>query len=97
MRPVAISGAQVVLGRPATWDEEKDGHCGGLPVRREVGEGGHLWMASAWEPTPEELQQLLEGGHVILRVSCPQHPVTSLSVSPAAPVDDLVEGLTPPP
>lgn len=97
MTPTVISGADVFYGAPAEWDPARDGYCGVLPIRREVDACSRIWMASAWEPTPRELELLNAGGKVILRVSCHQHPVTSLSVEAPPRVDDLVEGRTPPP
>ena len=68
-----ISGATRNLGAPSGWDREKDGICGGLPIRDE--EIGRLHcMTSAWLPTPEELAALNAGAPVYLRVVGTGHP-----------------------
>lgn len=63
MIPRRISGATHVLGAPAGWDHERDGHCASLAVRAVEG-----CCLSAWEPTPDELAILNAGGSVILQV-----------------------------
>ena len=87
MRPGRIDGATHNFGAPKNWDPDRDGYCGVLPVRMES-DGSNLWMVSSWEPTKEELQLLLAGGTVHLRLSAPAHPVVSLSVNPAASLHD---------
>lgn len=66
-----ISGANLYLGAPKDWDEEKDGSCHGLAVRRVEDNV----FQSAWEPTPAELAALNAGGLVVLSVVGGQPPV----------------------
>lgn len=68
-----IRGVTRNLGAPANWDREKDGICGGLPIRDEV-QGRLRVMTSAWLPTPEELASLNAGAPVYLRVVGTGHP-----------------------
>ena len=79
MIPKRISGATHNLGPPKGWDAERDGKCGHLTVRVE----GNLY-SSAWEPTPDELVTLLNGGSIVLSVVGDQPPVM-LSVEPLPP------------
>lgn len=71
MIPRRIANATRNLGAPGDWDESKHGKCTHLWVR--VQPGG--LFESAWEPTPEELKILNEGGSVVLRVVGGQPPV----------------------
>lgn len=75
-----IEGATRVLGAPPDWKD--DGvTCVGLPVVDVVTDQGPF-MVSAWEPTPDELQALLNGASVRLWVRGSGHPVVSLDVAP---------------
>lgn len=78
----AIAGWNAAPGAPADWDPARDGDCGALPIRywprntRLDGSAPRVrWCESAWEPTPRELEQLLAGGQVVLRVHGWQVPV----------------------
>jgi hypothetical protein len=65
-----IAGATHTLGAPKEWDNERDGHCGRLAVRKV----GNVYE-SAWELTPEEIEAINQGGHIVLRVVGGQPPV----------------------
>ena len=65
-----IQNATHNLGAPKDWNEEKNGRCNQLWIRVENGRS-----LSAWEPTPEELKILNEGGSVILHIVGWQVPV----------------------
>jgi hypothetical protein len=74
-----IEGATRVFGAPADWKD--DGiSCVGLPVKEVETEQG-VFQVSAWEPTPDELKLLQEGGSVLLWVRGSGHPVVALSVA----------------
>lgn len=77
-----IVNATRVLGKPADWDEEKQGRCGGLPVRDEI-IAGAPFMTSAWSPTPEELVRLNAGAAIHLCVCGVVHPPVMISVGAA--------------
>jgi hypothetical protein len=62
-----IAGATRNLGAPKGWDPEKDGICSGLPIRDVVDAAGPA-MLSAWEPTPPELEAIVLGHPIKLRV-----------------------------
>lgn len=81
MLPIRIAGATRNLGAPANWTPETSGPCGHLPIRDEVIEG-LPYMTSRWEPTPDELADLIAGGPVELRILGIQHPVVSVVVQP---------------
>lgn len=59
-----------------------------LYIRREVhiADGVDVALASAWEPTPDELYRLNRGASVILKVGGDVHPPVILEVS-----DDVEE------
>jgi hypothetical protein len=77
-----ISGATRNLGAPKGWDKDRDGVCGGLPIRDEMN-GSMPCMTSAWQPTPDELALLNAGASVHLRVVGMVHPPVMLSVGAA--------------
>lgn len=80
MKPVRISGADPLpLGAPADWNEERDGHCSGLFVRRER-INGVPWMRSAWDGELPEALSLLAGASIHLGVQGSTHPVVNLGV-----------------
>jgi hypothetical protein len=65
---------------PPNWDGELNGPCGVLPARLvETAPGMWMWE-SAWEPTPEELKYLNNGGSIHLFVSAHPHPVVAMSI-----------------
>lgn len=55
----------------------------GLPIRDEVHDGTP-YMTSAWEPTPQELVMLNDGGKVFLRIMGSAHPPIMLWCEPPA-------------
>lgn len=73
-----IQGATKNWGAPADWKPEQ-GVCGGLPAKVAITSAGPMWE-SAWEPTPEELKLLNEGGSIHLFVGAHPHPVVKLGV-----------------
>lgn len=77
-----IDGATCILGAPKDWNAERDGACGGLPVRREIEAGCPVWV-SAWIPTPDELAALANGAQVNLYVWGVQHPPVAVTVAAA--------------
>lgn len=85
MLPVRIEGCTRVLGAPANWDPDRDGHCGGLAIRDEA-EGPMPLMVSAWEPTPAELAALNSGGRVMLRLVGVGHPPVMIWAEPSPPL-----------
>jgi hypothetical protein len=56
----------------------------GLPLADQVTEEGHPVMATLWEPTPAELEQLNAGGRVELLVAGRNHPPVLLRVKELA-------------
>lgn len=70
MIPMRIAGTTHTLSAPKGWDESERGHCGRLSVRKI---GDHY--ESAWELTPEEVEVIVQGGHIVLRVVGGQPPV----------------------
>lgn len=73
----------LVLGAPAGWDQAEL-PCGALPVTVANVQGQRA-MVSFWEPTAEEVMQLVNGGKVTLWVYGVGHPPVSVGVEPCAP------------
>lgn len=81
MEILRIEGATRVLGAPEDWNEKIVGKCYGLPVLDTTCEGLSV-MISAWQPSPEELKQLIAGETLKLWIIGTSHPVVSLTVGP---------------
>lgn len=82
MTPVKVSGQNFTFTKPSRdWDDDKDGECGDLPVRRENGRNGKAYLYSNWMPDEEELRTLNAGGSIELLCVGVQPPV-ALSVVP---------------
>lgn len=80
-----IKGADMIFGAPPDWKAEEMGDCIGLPIRNiQTPEG--TFMVSAWEPTPAEMERMLDGEPVYLWVRGTGHPVVSLTVAGDADV-----------
>lgn len=77
-----IEGATRTLGAPHEWDAEKSGPCFGLPILDAQMPDGTLWMISAWEPSPEELEALRRGESIKLWINGTSHPVVAMSIGP---------------
>lgn len=60
------------LGAPEGWEPEKSGSCSHLAIA-DFDVGGNV-MQSIWEPSPDELAMLNEGGFVVLNVRGTGHP-----------------------
>lgn len=82
-----IAGATRVIGR-------SQGYMG-LPLKDIMYADGTPAMASAWFPTPKELEALMVGAPVILEVLCAGHPPVKLSVGDAPDDVPSTPGATP--
>jgi hypothetical protein len=85
MIPKRIEGASHYFGAPKGWSTD-DPVCAHLAVRVS-GVAGHKVYESAWEPTPRELDLILKGGTIVLRVLGMQSPVMLYVEAPPALVD----------
>jgi hypothetical protein len=85
MIPVEIKGGNANFSKPIVWDDELDGPCGVLSVRRAP-YGRYSEHSSNWKPDAEELKLLNSGGVVELCCVGVQPPV-SVSV-----VDQYIKG-----
>ena len=85
-----IRGWNAAPGAPKNWDPKRDGDCGALPIRvfppkaLVVSNVPVQYVESAWEPTPQELEWLNQGGSLILRIVGWQVPVALYVEPPAA-------------
>lgn len=75
MKWADIEGKNADFGKPRSWDEQRDGPCGVLPVRVEQ-EGIYNYHYSNWKPDAEELKLLNAGGVVELCCVGIQPPVS---------------------
>lgn len=73
MNAYHFDGQTHVLEAPAGHDHEKL-EVYGLPVRQSVTAQGVI-VQSVWKPTPEELEQLIAGGAVVVSVFGGQPPM----------------------
>lgn len=89
MKPTVTRGAQYNFQKPENWDDEKDGPCGDLQVRKDLyGSRGIVQCVSTWKPTPEELCMLNAGGVVELAIcALDQPPCAVYAVMPVEPAD----------
>ena len=75
MNPLRISNATRILA------ESQDEYYA-LAIRDEIiSDVNH--MTSVWEPTPQELQELLKGGAVRLTILGSAHPPVMITTQPA--------------
>ena len=75
MLPRVIKGANNVVGEKQEYTN--------LRVRKElvdVDGQEHTMISSAWEPTPAEMQTILRGGSIILRILADRQPPVKLEV-----------------
>lgn len=86
-----ILGWNAAPGAPKNWDPKRDGDCGALPIRAFPPEALTTatvplqYVESAWEPTPQELEWLNQGGQLVLRVCGWQVPVALYCEPPRDP------------
>lgn len=81
-----IEGATRIMQPPAGWADQTDTHCVPLAIRDETIDGMN-YMASTWEPTPDELHRLVCGAPIVLRILGTSHPVVSLDVGATPEID----------
>lgn len=75
MLPRRIKNANVVMTAPDDWDESKHGKCVDIAARATISLGAGGYVETAWEPTPDELACLMNGGSVVLRIFGRMPPV----------------------
>lgn len=80
MRPTQHISNNRVLGAPPAWDQN-DTPCMALPIT-DAFLNGLPTVKSYWKPTPEELQALNRGEHVVLWSLGHSMSPTTLSVEP---------------
>jgi len=78
MPPINTKHTNVVLGAPADWDPAVHGQCIGLPAHRDPSTG--LWH-SFWQPTEQDIANILAGSPIRLTVFSGSHPPVSISVT----------------
>lgn len=81
MIPLRIKGATNWLGAPEGWEPDKNGPCVHLAVKHECC-GNVDTLTSAWEPTPEDIQKIMAGAPIYLRVVGITHPTVNVFVGP---------------
>lgn len=80
MQPGKIDGATRALGAPPDWDAATQGECETLTIRDVVLMHTHA-MQSAWYPSEEEKQAIVQGRPIILTVWSRTHPPVSIDVT----------------
>ena len=73
-----------IVHHPRCKDDIQDESRAKLPVLREADAHGQ-WIVSFWKPSAEELESIITGGGVALRIKAlaQQHPVVSVATWPA--------------
>ena len=84
MYPVKVERETNIFKKPPDWDDEKNGVCMGLSVRKEQICGLHHHFSN-WRPDAEELAILNAGG--VIEICC-VNVQPPLAVSAIAGVDD---------
>lgn len=69
------------------WGLPEDGHIT-IYTRDELEADGTNIMVSQWQPTPEQLVTLLNGGYIFLGIKGTIHPPILLGVGNAAPAEE---------
>lgn len=86
MQPTFIASATHRFAPPENWDEKANGPCGHLFVRCDMsGPNNLVEVCSCWKPLPEELDKLLAGGVIEVRLCVPNQPVMAVGVVDALP------------
>lgn len=78
MHPVKVERENKIFRKPKGWNEDRDGPCGNLSIRREI-ICDRLHLFSNWRPSAEDLVILNAGGVIELCCIGSQPPV-ALSV-----------------
>lgn len=81
MTPARIEGDAFPLGKPANWNDDENGKCSTLWVRRDVDQGVPF-LRSAWDVDSDEAGWLLAGAKVQFGLCVPQHPVINVGLGP---------------
>lgn len=81
LTPVQCDTHQLVLGKPADWDDERDGRCDGLPVWRTSKD-----FLSVWSLTWRQRLSIFLGGNIALWVIGRAHPPVMLAVTDLKPL-----------
>ncbi len=85
MRPVKVERENSVFTKPQGWDEERDGRCGELSIRKENHGPNRVYHFSNWRPDSEDLAILNAGG--VIELCC-------VGVQPPVSIN-VVEGVEP--
>lgn len=79
MDPREFEGQTRVLNAPSGWNATEPIKCGMLPIRDTTAMGIPC-MQSMWKPDADELQHIMNGGHIVLTVYGDGHPPVWLGV-----------------
>ena len=78
MIPHRVYGTTRELAAPKIWSPGKRALCSSLALRDEETPFGPM-MTTAWEVSPTEMRQLIEGGLVYLTLFGTDHPGATLA------------------
>lgn len=79
MKPIRTPTTTTVFKLPGGTDEND------LPAEIVIDQDGRLVLETAWQPTAAELEAIVNGAPVTLRVWGEQHPPVSVTVADASP------------
>jgi hypothetical protein len=78
MQPVRTDACNAVFVAPADWHVEIDGECVDLPIHADITLGV---MHSYWQPSEEDIANILAGLPIRLTVFGRSHPPVAIAVS----------------
>lgn len=68
MLPVDFQERNALYGKPEGWTDEQ---CMTLPVWRGIDADGTPFCISVWQPSKEDLDALIAGRGLVLKLVCP--------------------------
>ncbi|MCY0858485.1 hypothetical protein [Cupriavidus sp. D39] len=78
MPPVKTKHTNLVVGEPLDWDAARQGEFSGLPVHLDTLNGV---MHSFWQPTEQDIANILAGMPIRLSVFGEMHPPVAVAVT----------------
>jgi hypothetical protein len=75
MMPVTFPGWNLELTKPKELTDEE---CSAMPAYKDIDQNGWPFIATAWKPNKEDIDAILAGRPIYLKIYCEIHPVVAL-------------------